>query len=167
MIYCVEEGNLIPYVYEEAEKTVTKVKDLFKDYTSEELEFMEEWARLMEYPAPKFRRAAIDIEVFAPLSNRVPDPREAVYPVVCCSLYSSDNEKKVLMLKRKGMVMGNTVVTGIQIEYYDTDEELLKGIFDILWEYPFILTFNGDDFDFKISKPIEQQIWGYHAMNSY
>ena len=149
MIYCVKEGSLVPYVYEEAEKTVTKVKDLFKEYTSEELEFMEEWARLMEYPAPKFRRAAIDIEVFAPLSTRVPDPREAVYPVVCCSLYSSDNEKKVLMLKRKGMVMGNTDVTGIQIEYYDTEEELLKGIFDILWEYPFILTFNGDDFDLR------------------
>ena len=30
-----------------------------------------------------------------------------------------------------------------------TEQELLKAIFDILWDYPFILTFNGDDFDFR------------------
>ena len=149
MIYRVKEGSLDPCVYEEAEKTIAKVKSIFKDATAEELEYIEEWARLMEYPAPKFRRAAIDIEVFAPLSTRVPDAREAVYPVVCCSLYSSDNERRVLMLKREGMQKGNTDISGIQIDYYDTEEQLLRGIFDILWEYPFILTFNGDDFDLR------------------
>jgi len=149
MIYSVKEGNLVPYVVEEAEKTVLKIKSLLKDATSEELEYIDEWARLMEYPAPKFRRAAIDIEVYAPLSTRVPDSREAIYPVVCCSLYSSDNQRKVLMLKRPDMKMGNADVTGIQIDYYENEEQLLRAIFEILWEYPFVLTFNGDDFDLR------------------
>ena len=149
MIYSVKDGSLVPYVEEEAEKTIVKLKSIFKDATTEELEYIDEWARLMEYPAPKFRRAAIDIEVYAPLSTRVPDSREAIYPVVCCSLYSSDNQRKVLMLKRPGVPMGNVDVSGIQIDYYETEEQLLRGIFDILWEYPFVLTFNGDDFDLR------------------
>ena len=107
MIYEVRNGSLFTCVLEEAEKTITKLKGLFKDATAEELEYIEEWARLIEYPAPKFRRAAIDIEVYAPSSTRVPEPREAVYPVVCCSLYTSDDQKKVLVLKRPGVREGN------------------------------------------------------------
>ncbi|HTY74546.1 MAG TPA: DNA-directed DNA polymerase I [Candidatus Nanoarchaeia archaeon] len=150
MIYKVEKNNLVPCVVEEAEKTISRLKALFKDATKQELEYIEEWARLIEYPAPKFRRAAIDIEVYAPLSTRVPDAREAVYPVVCCSVYSSDGEKKVLVLKRPGMRQGNCPMPAdSQIVYYETEEQLLRAIFDILWDYPFILTFNGDDFDLR------------------
>ncbi len=150
MIFEVKNGNLVPCRVEEAEKTIANLKGLFKDATSEELEYIEEWARLIEYPAPKFRRAAIDIEVYAPISTRVPDSREAAYPVVCCSLYASDNQKKVLILKRSGVREGNAQVPpDVQLEYYETEEDLLRAIFDILWEYPFLLTFNGDDFDLR------------------
>jgi DNA polymerase I len=149
MIFQVKDGKLIPCSLDEPERAIAKLKSIFKDATDEELEYIEEWARLMEYPAPKFRRAAIDIEVYAPLSTRVPDSREAVYPVVCCSLYGSDDQKKVLTLKRQGVQMGNADVSGIEIEYFDTEEQLLRAIFDILWEYPFVLTFNGDDFDLR------------------
>jgi DNA polymerase I len=150
MIFQVKDGNLVPKVLEVAEKSIQQLKGLFKGATQEELCYIEEWARLIEYPAPKFRRAAIDIEVFAPFSNRVPDPREAIYPVVCCSLYSSDDEKKLLILKRSGVREGNARLSpDVKLEYYDTEQELLKAIFDILWDYPFILTFNGDDFDLR------------------
>ncbi len=150
MIYEVKNGSLVPHTIDDAEKIIAKLKGIFKTATAEELDYVEEWARLMEYPAPKFRRAAIDIEVYAPLSTRVPDPREAVYPVVCCSLYASDDQKKVLMLKRPGVREGNgRLLEGLVIEYFDTEEQLLRAIFDILWEYPFILTFNGDDFDLR------------------
>jgi DNA polymerase I len=150
MIYAVKDGSLVPCVLDEAEKTIAKLKGLFKDATAEELDYIEEWARLMEYPAPKFRRAAIDIEVYAPLSTRVPEPREAVYPVICVSLYASDDQKKVLILKRSGVREGNAhLATDVKLEYYDTEEQLLRAVFDILWEYPFVLTFNGDDFDLR------------------
>ncbi|MFB3888584.1 MAG: DNA-directed DNA polymerase I [Candidatus Bathyarchaeia archaeon] len=150
MIYSVKDGNLVPCVLDEAEKTITRLKSLFKDATAEELHYVEEWARLMEYPAPKFRRAAIDIEVYAPISTRMPDPREALYPVICCSLYTSEDVKKVLTLKRQGVREGNThLPPGVTIEYYETEEQLLRAIFDILWEYPFVITFNGDDFDLR------------------
>jgi DNA polymerase I len=149
MIYSIQNGNLTPVVVEQAEKTISQLKALFKTATAEELDYLEEWARLTEYPAPKFRRAAIDIEVYAPLSTRVPDAREAIYPVVCCSVYSSDGEKKVLVLKRSGMQMGTYPMPPGSMEFYDSEEQLLRAIFDILWDYPFVLTFNGDDFDLR------------------
>jgi DNA polymerase I len=152
MTFEVKNGNLIPVTLPETEKTLTQIQSTFTEATKEEQEFIQEWARLLEYPAPKFRRAAIDIEVYSPNSTRVPDPREANYPVICCSLYSSDDVKKVIMLKREneGIRIGNAPLQpGVTIEYVDSEEKLLRAIFDILLEYPFILTFNGDDFDLR------------------
>jgi DNA polymerase, archaea type len=56
------------------------------------------------------------------------------------------------MLKREseGIRTGNTPLPqGVTIEYVDSEEQLIRTIFNILWEYPFILTFNGDDFDLR------------------
>jgi len=123
---------------------------IFKDATQEELEYIEQWARLLEYPAPKFRRIAMDIEVLAPVPTRVPDPREAAYPVVCVSLYSSDGLKKVLLLRREEVRDGTEhLPADVAVEYFDTEEKLVRAVFQVLWNYPFVITFNGDDFDFR------------------
>jgi DNA polymerase I len=150
MIYEVKSGNLAAVTLEETEKTLAQIKAVFKEDSAEELEYVEGWARLMEYPAPKFRRAAIDIEVYAPVSTRVPDPRKAECQVICVSVYSSDNQKRVLLLKREGVRQGKEPLpTDVKLEYYDTETELLRAVFEVLWDYPFILTFNGDDFDLR------------------
>jgi len=150
MIYEVRNGNLRAVTLEESEKSLNTIKGKFQDATPEELEHIEKWARLLEYPAPKFNRAAIDIEVLSSVSNRIPDPRRAVYPVICVSVYDSDNKKRVLILKRKGMILGNERISDdIEVEYYESEKNLLKAVFEILWNYPFILTYNGDDFDLR------------------
>ncbi len=150
MIYEVKNGNLVAKTLEETEKTLMQIEGIFKEATVEELEFIEEWARLLEYPAPKFHRAAIDIEVYAPKSTRVPDPREAAYPVIAVSVYTSDNQKKVLLLKREGVREGTEhLPADVTLEYFDSEEKLLRATFEVLWSYPFVLTFNGDDFDLR------------------
>ncbi|MCW4004223.1 MAG: DNA-directed DNA polymerase I [Candidatus Bathyarchaeota archaeon] len=154
MIYEVKEGNLVPVVVESATENLNRIQALFADCKNdaerEYAEFSMMWAKLLEYPAPQFRRAAIDIEVYSPLANRVPDPREGACPVIACSIYSSDGDKKVLLLKREGMIEGDPqLCAGIELEYCETEEELLKKVFDVLMDYPFILTFNGDDFDLR------------------
>ena len=150
MIYEIRDNNLVETFVEQASENLGKIKDLFKDCSLEEQEFVEMWAKLLEYPAPKFRRAAIDIEVFSPIANRMPDAREGVFPIIACSIYSSDGEKKVLLLKREGMQRGDDVICGdIECEYCETESELLRKVFDVFWAYPFILTFNGDDFDLR------------------
>ncbi|MGD0495650.1 MAG: DNA-directed DNA polymerase I [Candidatus Bathyarchaeia archaeon] len=148
MIYEVRDCNLVLKRLEEADKTVDQIRGTFKDATDEELEFIEEWARLLEYPAPKFRRVALDIEVLAPIPTRVPDPREAACPIICVSLYSSDGLKKVLLLKREGVREGTEHLSAdVRLESFDSEEKLVRSVLDALWDYPFVLTFNGDDFD--------------------
>jgi DNA polymerase I len=150
MIYEVKDGNLCEKCLPDAEKNIAHIKRIFKDATKEEMDFIEKWARLMEYPAPPFRMLALDIEVLAPIPTRVPDPREAAYEIACISLYSSDGLKKVLLLCRGGIREGGEHVPAeVEIEYFDSEEELLKEIFRLLWDYPFVLTFNGDDFDLR------------------
>ncbi len=150
MIYEVENGDLVPIVLEETEKTLIKLKAVFKDESAEELKFVANWVRLLEYPAPKFRRAAIDIEVYSPISTRVPDPREAEHPVICVSVYSSDSRKRVLILKREGVQEGKEPLPpDVTLEYFENEIDLLRATFEVLWDYPFILTYNGDDFDLR------------------
>jgi DNA polymerase I len=148
MIYEIKSDKLGPKTLENTEETVKQIRDIFKDATNEELDYIEEWARLLEYPAPKFRRVALDIEVLAPIPTRVPDPREAAHPVICVSLYGSDGLKKVLVLKREGVREGTEhLPVDVETEYFETEEKLVRAVFDALWKYPFVLTFNGDDFD--------------------
>jgi DNA polymerase I len=148
MIYEVRDCSLVLKRLEEADKTVNQIRGTFKDATDEELEYIEEWARLLEYPAPKFRRVALDIEVLAPIPTRMPDPREAACPITCVSLYSSDGLKKVLLLKREGVREGTEhLPADVRLESFDSEEKLVRSVLDALLEYPFVLTFNGDDFD--------------------
>jgi DNA polymerase I len=151
MIYQIKNGNLEEAsVHIEVEQALGKIREVFSDETFEEQEFVSMWAKLLEYPAPKFRRAAIDIEVYSPLTNRVPDAREGAFPVIACSIYSSDGDKKVLVLKRCDKPNEKLQSPeGIDIEFCETEKELLHRVFNVLNEFPFILTFNGDDFDLR------------------
>ena len=150
MIYEVKDGSLVEKVVEEATQNLKVIQALFKDCSEEERGYAEMWAKLLEYPAPKFRRAAIDIEVLSSIPTRMPNPDEAEGLVIAVSVYSSDGEKRVLVLKREGMVEGNVQLTqNIEVEYCETEVELLKKSFEVMWDYPFILTFNGDDFDLR------------------
>lgn len=148
MIYEVKDGSLVEKVVEEAAQNLNVIQALFKDCSEEERGYAEMWAKLLEYPAPRFRRAAIDIEVLSSIPTRMPNPDEAEGLVIAVSVYSSDGEKRVLVLKREGMKEG-IPRQDIEVEYCETEQELLKKTFEVLWDYPFILTFNGDDFDLR------------------
>jgi DNA polymerase I len=150
MIYRVKNGRLIVESIEKAEKMINHIREIFKDAAQEELQFIEEWARLLEYPAPNFQRVALDIEVSTPVPTRMPDPREAAYQIICVSLYGSDGQKRVLLLKRDGVREGNEhLPANVTVEYFPSEERLVKAVFDALWSYPFVITFNGDDFDLR------------------
>lgn len=150
MLYSIKDGELTPSEVDPAEKTVDKIKSILSDEGKKEKEYIERWARQLEYPAPSFRRVALDIEVFSPVSTRVPDPEEAAYQVICASLASSDSGKRVLLLKRKDMRDGlEGLPPDAAVEFFEKEEDLIKAIFEALWDYPFVITFNGDDFDLR------------------
>jgi DNA polymerase I len=157
MLFKVEKGELVSVRHESSEQTIQAIQKLFTDEPKEFLQPIETWARLLEYPAPQFRRVALDIEVFTPtveiegrLTFRVPDPREANEEVLCATLYGSDHRKRILLLKRANIREGaEKIPADVSIEYFETELQLLQSIFDALWDYPFVITFNGDDFDLR------------------
>ena len=148
MIYKIEDGKLIQVEHEPSEKVVEEICRLFKEEPGEFLQNVEMWARLLEYPAPRFRRVALDIEVFTPIPTRVPDPQEAAHPVICATLLGNDGKKRVLLLRRADVKEGiGKLSSDVNVEYYDSEEKLILEIFRALEDYPFTITFNGDDFD--------------------
>jgi len=149
MLYRTEDGELVQVRDEEFGK---KVEDILKSYFEDESEdfvpYLKIWARLLEYPAPEMRRAALDIEVFSPVATRVPDPQEAGNEVICASFAGSDGKKRVLLLKREGTEMGDLGLSpDVNFEFYSSERDLLRAVFRALSDYPFIISFNGDDFD--------------------
>jgi len=148
MLYKIQKGKLVPVQQKSSRGTVEKILNLFPDVEKEFLESVEKWARLLESPAPQFRRVALDIEVSSPVATRVPDPQKADNPVVCVALFGSDGKKQLFILRREGIREGTKKLPPDAIvEYFNGEKELLLKLFEALREYPFVLTFNGDDFD--------------------
>jgi DNA polymerase, archaea type len=143
MSYSVYQGDLKPGKTAE----LPEVKEAVEEKDEEYRKLMERWLRLLEYPVPNYRRLALDIEVYSPIETRVPDPTQADYKVICASLCGSDGLKKVLLLKQTGAE--DVQIPGIDVEVFASEQELLSAIFSSLSDYPFILTFNGDDFDLR------------------
>ena len=150
MIYRIEDGQLIRVKHEPSEKVVEEICRLFQEEPREFLRNVETWARLLEYPSPKFWRVALDIEVFSPIPTRVPEPTEAAHPVICATLLGTDGKKRVLLLRRRDVKEGvGKLLPDVSVEYYDSEERLILEIFKALQDYPFTITFNGDDFDLR------------------
>jgi DNA polymerase I len=148
MLYKIQKGKLVAVQPKSSEGTVKKILSLFPDVEKEFLQSVEKWARLLESPAPEFRRVALDIEVSSPVATRVPDPHEATQPVICVTLFGSDRKRQIFILRREGIREGNKKLPSDAIvEYFDSEKKLLQKLFEALRDYPFVLTFNGDEFD--------------------
>jgi len=153
MIYKIEEGELVPVVYNEAEEAIGKIlQTSFRAEPEDFMPYLESWTRLLEYPAPEMKRVALDIEVFSPMATRVPDAEEAAYPIICVSLASSDGRKRVLLLRRQGKEIEEgslSLPATVTVEFYKSERDLCSAVFKALDDYPFVITFNGDDFDLR------------------
>ena len=147
MSYVIKRGNLTAL---QSGSSSINIQTIFGENDPSYQSVLDRWLRLLEFPVPDYRRVAFDIEVEQSKDTRVPDPTEAEDRVICASFSASDGLRKALLLRRHGFDAGTAESTsGILLEFYDTEEELLSAIFGILDDYPVILTFNGDDFDLR------------------
>ena len=150
MMYEFKDKQLSAVKYELPEQATMEIDSLFHDESPEYKGLAKEWMRLLECPVPEYRRVAVDIEVFQAVESRIPDPELSEYPVICASLVGSDGVSRVLLLRREGTPEGQaSLPTGVELEFYEKEEELLVALFQALLEYPMVATFNGDDFDLK------------------
>ena len=116
-------------------------KDLIKTAT--------ELARLFETKPPKIPRIAVDIEVYTPLRSRVPSPNTVEFPIISIALVNNEGLRRVLVLYRDEMEVGDLseIPSDVEVEFFDSERGLIIECFKTLNTYPLVLTFNGDNFD--------------------
>jgi DNA polymerase I len=150
MPYRVVDGNLVaddwsltPEIEKQFNDVLINTEDRFK-------EPMLEWARLLQAPIPNIRRVAVDIEVRPSVQNRMPSADEAIDPIITVAFAGSDGLRKVIMFDDLNTGEIVTEVPGAdEVIQFDTERQLIEETLRIIDGYPIVLTFNGDDFDFK------------------
>ena len=111
--------------------------------------YITEWADLLNQPIPKIKRLSVDIEVEAEI-GRIPDPKQAEKMVTAIGLKGSDGFDQVLVLRTTNTETGtNDLDPNIKVTFYDLDQEkeMIQDAFTIIKSFPFVLTYNGDEFD--------------------
>jgi DNA polymerase I len=151
LMYKIENGNLIPCPPDVDAKTLQEFKDTFHDeegITS----ILETYSPMFFTEVPDIRRLAVDIEVYSPIVNRIPDASLAQQPVTAIGLSDSEGLDTCFVLKRKGYsegAKGKDFPKQLKIRYFEDEAEMLVEAFRVIDSYPLVLTFVGDSFDMK------------------
>jgi len=155
--YEIKDGKIIPHDLEISDEVRLALKSLLWDKISNDSmvdskqfqKQISEWAELLNQPIPKIKRLSIDIEVESEI-DRIPDPKVAEKIVIAISFVGSDGLKQIFVLKRSGVEEGtNELPADVKVVFYDEDKEkdMIFDAFELIASYPFVLTYNGDEFD--------------------
>ena len=150
MPYKVVDGNLVADDWSMPQDIEAQFNAVLGNTEERFKEPMKEWARLLQAPIPNIRRVAVDIEVRPSVANRMPNADEARDPIITVGFAGSDGLRKVIMFDdlRTGEVVGD-VPGANEAVVYSSEREVVEETLRIINQYPVVLTFNGDDFDFK------------------
>ncbi len=149
-IYSIHGGQLVKEDVQLDPAMQATLSQLFHEEPEELQEYAKESVKIFEAPIPDIRRVAMDIEVKAE-AGKVPNPRIAREQVICVSFVSNDGLNKVYVLARETIPPGKKVdefPENLEIVTFDEEKELIREVFRIIWSYPLVITFNGDNFDF-------------------
>jgi len=151
LMYKIENGNLVPCLPDVDSKTLKEFEKTIKDDESLE-SIITEYSPMFFTEVPNIKRLAVDIEVYSPVVNRVPDPGNTEYPVTAIGFSDNEGFNKCFVLKRKGYSEGEKskdFPKELDIVYFEEEGEMLGEAFKVIDQYPIVLTFVGDTFDFK------------------
>ncbi len=152
LIYEIKNGKLSPIELEGSEELEKQLLDLFSDEPAEFQEMAQRYMKLFSYPIPDMRRVAFDIEVDVPEDKSLPDPARAEQQVTSISFSGSDGVNKVYVLWRDNVPIGENnypLPDNTEIIFFENEKDLLIETFRIIWDYPLVVSFNGDNFDFN------------------
>ncbi|BDQ30824.1 MAG: DNA-directed DNA polymerase I [Nitrosopumilus sp.] len=155
--YEVVDKKLKPHDLEISDEVKIALKSLLWDKVdsesmadSEEFKkYITEWADLLNQPIPKIKRLSLDIEVEAEI-GRIPDPKIAEKKVTAIGMKGSDGFDQIFVLRTEDTEEGkNELDQNVKITFYDSDKEkeMIQDAFQIIREFPFVVTYNGDEFD--------------------
>ncbi|NOZ89019.1 MAG: DNA-directed DNA polymerase I [Crenarchaeota archaeon] len=151
MIHRVEKGELRWETVQLTSEEEEHIRSIFEGEDKDTVEMAVKWYPLFEQEPPRPRRLAVDIEVYTPFKGRIPDANKASYPVISVAFASDEGWKAVFILARPGLTAGHLrgkLPEGTIIEIFDDERAMLLETFRIIANYPIVLTFNGDSFDF-------------------
>ena len=155
LIYSIKDGQLEKVDYKEtsddSRKLAEELRVLFEDEEPEMKEFAEKFLDIFLTPIPDVKRVAMDIEVnMGEHDYRIPDPQQAQQEIISISFAATDGLKLVYVLEREGFTfkkLHKNFPSDAQIYFFTSEKDLLIETFRILWRYPVVITFNGDNFD--------------------
>ncbi len=155
--YEVIDGKIKPHDLEISSEVRLALKSLLWDKVDSEnmvdpkefKELISDWADLLNQPIPRIKRLSVDIEVEAEI-GRIPDPKIAEKKVTAIGLKGTDGFDQIFVLKTEGTDEGtNELGQNIKIVFYEQskEKEMILDAFKIIEEFPFVVTYNGDEFD--------------------
>ena len=153
--YKIEDGKIIPQNQEISDDVRLALKTLLWDKSLDDgmvnakqfQEYVSDWADLLNQPIPKIKRISFDIEVETEV-GRIPDAKIAEKKVTAIGFEGSDEFKQVFVLKQEGIDEGkNELPSEVNVKFYDNEKQMILDSFKKISEYPFAITFNGDEFD--------------------
>ncbi len=149
--YKIAHGALAPIDKEVVGEVKRSLDPILAKATGDAASYIKAWAELLGQPLSTFKRIACDIEV-ANEENRIPDPETADREVIAVS-FCNDKESVVYMIDRTGQDKSlSGVLTGYSPVVFPDEASLLRATFAKMMDYPFLVTFNGDDFDLRYLK---------------
>jgi len=146
MPYIVTEREITPFFDENAGEKMKETVSKLRESGVEITDMIRYWVRLFETPLPRLNILSLDIEVLPERPETMPNAFIAGQEVTAVGLVGTNGLNKVLVLKREGIPMGE-LKDDIEVVFFDSERNLLLEVFRIMREYPFVVTFNGDNFD--------------------
>ena len=155
--YRIENGKIIPENLQISDEVRLALKTLLWDKAADDVmvdskefqKYVSEWADLLNQPIPKIKRVSFDIEVEAEV-GRIPDAKIADRRVTAIGFEGTDNFKQVFVLRKEGTEEGkNDLPSDVKVQFFDEnkEKEMILDAFKKISEYPFVISYNGDDFD--------------------
>ena len=155
--YRIENGKIIPENLQISDEVRLALKTLLWDKAADDVmvdskefqKYVSEWADLLNQPIPKIKRISLDIEVESEV-GRIPDAKIADKRVTAIGFEGTDNFKQVFVLRKEGTEEGkNDLPSDVKVQFYDEnkEKEMILDAFKKISEYPFVISYNGDDFD--------------------
>ncbi len=150
MKYTVKDGKLLPIPVKISKEDVERLDEAFKNERRLFKSMARSWLPFFEADPPNIKFLAMDIEVYTPTIGRVPNATTAPYPIISIAFASNDGLKKVLVLMRDNIEFGEEFLSksgDVEVEFFDDERSLIMYAFELIRQYPILVTYNGDNFD--------------------
>lgn len=130
-----------------------EIDELMKHEKPEYKQFFTEYFEYFVPEVPDIPRVAIDLEIYQSAVDKYPDPGEARDPIIAASIVASDGRNEVLVWKGHKLSgigpLHEGLPPNLKVRVFESEAELIRELFRVIWLYPILITYNGDEFDLR------------------